>query len=134
MNKAEQEKARRAFRKAFNSCNRHWEFNGRTFETSMELYRSHIWIRVIFESGPFGVTVWMHAGRAFKEAIDIDGPQRTFGGDNAMANALNFLSDCYLQAIGRVRELEQEALKQIVPQIPPEAFREIFSGMDQETA
>ncbi len=134
MNKAEQERTRRAFRKAFNNGNRHWEFNGRTFETSMELYRSHVWIRAIFESGPFGVTVWMHAGRAFKEMIDVDGPQMTFGGENAMTNALNFLSDCYMQVIGRVQELEQEALKEVVPQIPSESFREIFGRMDQETA
>lgn len=127
MDKAEQERTQRAFRKAFNLGNRHWEYNGRTFETSMDLYRSNVTIRAVFESGPFGVTVWMHIGRAFKQIVDLEGPERTFGGENAMENALCYLSDCCLKVIGKVQALEREALKQITPQISEDRLRDVFA-------
>lgn len=126
MNKAEQKRAQQAFRRAFNNSNHCWEFNGRTFETGMEIYRSGVWIRAVFESGPSGVTVWMHIGRAFKQMIDVDGPQQTFRGENAMVNALNYLADWYLQTIDKVQKLEREALKQATPQISPDELRKIF--------
>lgn len=126
MIKAEQERVRRAFEKAYNNGNQRWNFNGRTFETRMELYRSNIRISAYFESRVEEVTVRMHIGRAFKQMVDVSGPQKTFCGKNCLIAALNYLSDCYVQTIGKVQELEREALNQVVPQISATAFREIF--------
>lgn len=134
MTKVEQEGMRRAFQKAYNNGNQRWNFNGRTFETRMEVYRSHVWISAYFESSVEEVTVWMSVGRAFRQMVNVDGPRKTFRGKNSLISALNYLSDCYLQTIQKVQELEREALKQVVPQISAEAFREIFGSLNNISA
>lgn len=134
MTKVEQEGMRRAFQKAYNNGNQRWNFNGRTFETRMEVYRSHVWISAYFESSVEEVTVWMSVGRAFRQMVNVDGPRKTFRGKNSLISALNYLSDCYLQTIQKVQELEREALKQVVPQISAEAFRDIFGSLNNISA
>ncbi len=134
MTKVEQEGMRRAFQRAYNNGNQRWNFNGRTFETRMEVYRSNVRISAYFESSVEEVTVWMSVGRAFRQTVNVDGPRRTFRGKDSLVSALDYLSDCYLQTIQKVQELECEALKQVVPQISAEAFREIFEGLDNISA
>ena len=134
MNKVEQERTQRAFRRAFNTSNRHWQFNGRTFETDLELYRGNVWIRAMLESSPAGVTVWIHVGRAFNQMLDVNSPPTTFRGENAMTDALNYLAERFMQTIDKVQELEREALKQITPQISADSLWTIFEGSDRTTA
>ena len=134
MNKSEQERTQRAFLRAFNNSNRHWQFNGRAFETSMEIYRGNIWIGACFESSPAGVSVWIHVGRTFNQMLDINSPPMTFQGENAMTDALNYLAKFIMRTIDKVQELEREALKQIKPQISADALREIFENPDRITA
>lgn len=134
MTKVEQEGMRRAFQRAYNNGNQRWNFNGRTFETRMEVYRSNVRISAYFESSVEEVTVWMSVGRAFRQTVNVDGPRRTFRGKDSLVSALDYLSDCYLHTIQKVQELECEALKQVVPQISAEAFREIFEGLDNISA
>ncbi len=134
MNKAEQERTWRAFRKAFIQSNKHWEYNGQAFETRVEIYHSNVYISAFLESRANSVTARLHIGRAFREIVDVDGPQKIFCGAESMFSALEYLADCYLQTIGRIRDLEQEALKQIAPRIAPEAFEKIFNDIDQEFA
>lgn len=133
MTKAEQEGMRKAFEKAYNDGNQKWNFNGRTFETRMDLYKSHVWISAYFESSVEEVTVRMYIGRAFKQKVDVSGPQKTFCGKNCLIAALNYLSDCYIQMIRKAQELEQEAIKQVVPQISADAFREIVGNYDDNS-
>lgn len=134
MNKAEQERTWRAFRRAFNNSNKHWEYNGQAFETRVEIYHSNVYISAFLESRADSVTARLHIGRAFREIVDVDSPQKTFCGTESMFSALDYLTDCFLQTIGKIQELEREALKQVVPRIAPESFREIFGCIDQETA
>lgn len=134
MNKAEQERTQRAFRRAFNSSNRRWQFNGRTFETDMDIYRGNVWLRASFESGPSGVTVWIHIGRAFNQMLDINSPPMTFRGENAMTDALNYLAERFIQTIDKVQELEREALKQIKPQISADSLWELLENPGRITA
>ena len=130
MTKAEQEGMRRAFQRAYNNGNQRWNFNGRTFETRMEVYRSYVWISAYFESSVEEVTVWLSVGKAFRQTVNIDGPRKTFRGKESLISALDYLSDCYLQTIQKVQELEHEALEQIVPQISAETFKEVFGNLD----
>lgn len=135
MNKQdEKERTQRAFRRAFNNANRRWQFNGRTFETGMEIYRGNVWIRAMFESSPAGVTVWVHVGRAFNQMLDVNSPPLTFRGENAMTDALNDLAERIAQTIDKVQELEREALKQIKPEISAESLWAIFENPDRITA
>ena len=134
MNKAEQEKTQRAFRRAFNTSNRRWQFNGRTFETDLELYRGNVWIRAMLESGPAGVTVWIHVGRAFNQILGVNSPPMTFRSENAMTDALDYLAERFMQTIDKVQELEREALKQIKPQISADSLWAIFGSPDGITA
>ena len=134
MTKTEQEGVRRAFQRAYNNGNQRWNFNGRTFETRMEVYRSNVWISAYFESSVEEVTVWMSVGRAFRHTVNVDGPRKTFRGKDSLISALDYLSDCFMQTIQKVQELEREALKQVVPQISAEAFQEIFGRLDHISA
>lgn len=134
MNTAEQERTQRAFRRAFNTSNRHWQFNGRTFETNLEIYRGNVWIRAMLDSGPASVTVWIHVGRAFNQVLDVNSPPMTFHGENAMTDALDYLAERCMQTIDKVQELEREALKQIKPQISADSLWAIFENPDRITA
>lgn len=110
MNEKERNQMINGLRRGFATGNRQWIFNGRSFETSMQLYRANVSLGAYFESKGNEVTVWIRLDRAFREDMDINSPRKKFVGDDCMIEALNWLAEVYEVVIDNVKEREWELL------------------------